>query len=88
MLDDEKTINITVDTQVLKCDVMIQCIFPVPHIYSKVLSLCLFLHCSLSKQDVWVSAELPQAEQHKADDQIAGLWSAQFSQRCDRLSGI
>lgn len=51
-------------------------------------SLSLFLSHSLSKQDVCVSAELPEADQHKADDQIAGLWSAHFSQRCDRLTWI
>lgn len=40
-----------------------------------VLSLRSFLSCSLSKQDVCVSTGQPGAEQHKADDQIAALWS-------------
>lgn len=47
-----------------------------------------FLSHSLSKQDVCVSVGPAAAEQHKADQQIARLRSAQFSQRCGRLTGI
>lgn len=50
-----------------------------PHVASKLLSSFFpsapFLSSSLSKQDVCVSAGQPGAERHKADDQIAALWS-------------
>lgn len=63
------------------CERVCRVASPMPHTASKTslqflfFSLRSFLSCSLSKQDVCVSAGQPGAEQHKADDQIAARWS-------------
>lgn len=68
MHNDEKTNSSVANMHT--CEFYIAVTTPSPSFSNE---LFLFLSHSLSKQDVYVSVGLPETDQYKADDQIAGL---------------